>query len=238
MSFLHVAIRLNIFVLNCVHYDPSKELILSCDSSSYGIGCVLLQTNGTGNFQPVAYGTQPGTLSGTERLYAQVQREALACVWGTLKMHQYVFGRYITIETDHKPLFGLLGETRAILPTSSGRVQRWALTLAGYDYSLVYHPGKEMYCADMLSHFPVSVTIPEPPQSGDIIHLMANVIQDEAPVTAKQIACATNSNPDLSQIKHCVMSGNWASRLEGAKHTSSGRMGSLLMQTACFGVAE
>ena len=62
----------------------------------------------------------------------------------------------ITIETDHKPLLGLLGETRAILSTSSSRVQRWALTLAGYDYSLVYHPGKEMYCADTLrvSRFP------------------------------------------------------------------------------------
>ena len=38
-----------------VHYDPSKELILSCDRFSYGIGCALLQTNGTGNLQPVAY---------------------------------------------------------------------------------------------------------------------------------------------------------------------------------------
>ena len=84
-------------------------------------------------------------------------------------------------------------------------VQRWALTLAGYDYSLVYHPGKEMYCADALSRLPLPVTIPEPPQSGDIIHLMANVIHDEAPVTAKQIACATNSNPDLSQIKRRVI---------------------------------
>ena len=68
-----------------VHYDPSKELILSCDSSSYGIGCAFLQTNGTGNLQPVAYASQ--TLSDTERRYAQVEREALVCVWGTLKMH-------------------------------------------------------------------------------------------------------------------------------------------------------
>ena len=171
-----------------VHYDPSKELVLSCDSSSYGIGCALLQRNGASNLQPVAYASQ--TLSDTERRYAQVEREALACVWGTLKMHQYVFGRHITIETDHKPLLGLLGETRAILPTSSGRVQRCALTLASYNYSLVYPPRKEMYCSDELSRLPLPITIPEPPQSGDIIHLMANVIHDEAPVTAKQIACA------------------------------------------------
>ena len=71
-----------------VHYDPAKELILSCDSSSYGIGCVLLQTNGTGNLQPVAYASR--TLSDTEHRDAQVEREALVCVWGTLKMHQYV----------------------------------------------------------------------------------------------------------------------------------------------------
>ena len=79
------------------------------------------------------------------------------------------------------------------------------LTLASYDYSLVYRLGKEMYCADMLSRLPLPVTIPEPPQSGDIIHLMANVIHDEAPVTAKQIAWAPNSNPDLSQINRCYV---------------------------------
>ena len=72
-----------------------------------------------------------------------------------------------------------------------------------------------MYCADALSCFPLPVTIPEPPQSGDIIHLMANVIHDEAPVPAKQIACATNRNPDLAQIKCCVMLGNWASLNHG-----------------------
>ena len=100
------------------------------------------------------------TLSDTERRFAQVEQEALACVWGTLKMHQYVFGRHITIETDHKSLLHLLGETRAILPTSSGHVQRWVLTLADYDYSLVYRPDKEMYCADALSRLPLPVTIP------------------------------------------------------------------------------
>ena len=74
-----------------------------------------------------------------------------------------------------------------------------------------------MYCADVPSRLPLPITIPEPSQSGDIIHLMANVIHDEAPVTAKQNACAANSNLDLLQIKRCVMSGNWASLPEGGK---------------------
>ena len=63
-----------------VHYDPSKELVLSCGSSSCSIGCALLQTNGIGNLQPVVYASR--TLSDTERRYVQVEREALACVWG------------------------------------------------------------------------------------------------------------------------------------------------------------
>ena len=61
------------------------------------------------------------------------------------------------------------------------------LTLAGYGYSLIYRPSKEIYCADMLSRLPLLVTIPEPPQSGDIIHLMANVIHDEVPVTVSRL---------------------------------------------------
>ena len=65
--------------------------------------------------------------------------------------------------------------------------------------------------------FPLPISIPEPPQSGDIIHLMANVIHDEVPVTAKQIRCATNCNSDLSQIKRCVMAGDWASLPQVAK---------------------
>jgi len=54
-----------------VHYDPSKEFVLSCDSSLYGIGCALLQTNGTGTLQAVAYASH--LLSDTERRSAQVE---------------------------------------------------------------------------------------------------------------------------------------------------------------------
>ena len=94
-----------------------------------------------------------------------------------------------------------------------------------------YCPGKEKYCADTLSHFPLPLNIPEALLSGDIIDLMAYVIHHEVPVTAKQIACAKNSNPNLSQIKCCIISGNWSSLLEGAK---SYLMGGLSIDADCL----
>ena len=56
--------------------------------------------------------------------------------------------------TDHKPLLGLFGESKAIPEHASARVQRWALILAAHSYSLEYKPGDKNE-ADVLSRLPV-----------------------------------------------------------------------------------
>ena len=55
------------------------------------------------------------------------------------------------IKTDHKPLTHIFFETCAIPTMASGRIQRWALILGGYDYAIEFKDGKSMANRDVLS---------------------------------------------------------------------------------------
>ena len=60
-------------------YDTKRETRISADSSSYGLGAVLLQKQSDNLWKPVAYASR--ALTSTEGRYAQVEKEALACTW-------------------------------------------------------------------------------------------------------------------------------------------------------------
>ena len=83
------------------HFDPSLPVILACDASPFGVGCILSQVHGDGE-HPVAYHSR--SLNSTESRYSQTDREGLAVVSGVKKFHFYLAGRPFVIRTDHKPL--------------------------------------------------------------------------------------------------------------------------------------
>ena len=64
---------------------------------------------------------------------------------------------------------GLFNEKRAIPTMASLRVQRWALTLAAYDYHIVYKPDMANANADALSHLPCALIGPDAPFPGEVI---------------------------------------------------------------------
>ena len=123
------------------YYDVTKEVTLQCDASQSGIGAALLQEG-----QPVAFTSR--ALTATERNYAQIEKELLAIVHGCERFDQYVFGRDITVESDHKPLEVILQKPLLAAPK---RLQRMMMRLQNYNLKVVYKRGSDMYIADTLS---------------------------------------------------------------------------------------
>ena len=78
------------------------------------------------------------TLTQSEQNYAQIEREALALVFGVKRFHQYLYGRKFTLLTDHRPLTTILGAKKGIPPIAVARLQRWALQLAAYSYEIEF----------------------------------------------------------------------------------------------------
>ena len=118
-----------------VHYNSELKLIMTVDASPVGVGAVLSHIMKDRSEKPIYFASR--ALSKAERYYAQIEREGLAVIFGVSNFHKYIYVREFTIITNHKPLPGLFKEDRAISPTGSARVQRWALVLASYHYQLV-----------------------------------------------------------------------------------------------------
>ena len=54
------------------------------------------------NGQPIAFASH--ALTDPETRYAQIEKEMLTVVFALQKFDQYVYGRSVTVQSDHKPL--------------------------------------------------------------------------------------------------------------------------------------
>ena len=118
---------------------------LDTDACVYQVGCTLLQEQPNGDKLPVGYWSR--SLTKAEKNYSATERECLAIVWGILTLRPYLEGVRFTVRTDHNPLKWILN----IADTANGRLMRWRLRLAEFDYDVEYRPGVKHNLADGMS---------------------------------------------------------------------------------------
>ena len=112
------------------YFDVTCDTVLQVDASQFGLGAVLTQQG-----RPVAYASR--ALTPTQANYAQIEKEMLVIVNGCEKFHQYIYGRPVVVETDHKPLEYILQKSLASTPP---RLQLMIMKLQQYDLTVKYKP--------------------------------------------------------------------------------------------------
>ena len=207
-----------------VHYDPSLKIGISCDASSAGVGAVLFHRYPNGSERPIANVSK--TLTDAQRRYSQIQKEALAIVYGLKKFHQFLYGRKFILVTDHKPLQALFGPTKPIPLMAANRLARWALMLSQYSgYTIEYRKTKEHGNADALSRLPAGPDDEFDGEEGsddaDVVCTIRMISQQMKPLDADLVKKETAKDPVLTNVMRYVREG-WPPQNKLSEDTSHG----------------
>ena len=174
---------------------------MACDASPYGVGAVLSHLMADGSDRPIGFVSR--TFNPAEKNNSQLDKDGLAVMFGVKKFNKYLYRRQFTIVTDHKPLISLFSEMRAIPQMASPRLQRWAVTLAAYEYTIVYNVGRDH--ANALSRLPLEGKEQTMPEDGERVMLFEDV--ERPPVNAQQIKQWTDKDPVLATVSDYILPG-------------------------------
>lgn len=185
-----------------VHYDPKLPIVLSTDASNVAVAGILSHEFENGEVKPIAFVSR--ALSSAERNYSTIQKEALAIVYSVVKLRQYLLGNRFTLFTDHKPLLAIFGEKKGLPVMAAARMQRWALILSGFNYTVRYIKGELNY-ADHLSRLPQHETVISEDECNYV-----NFVEDNNQLNLQfqAIARETKRDPILAKVVEAINKGS------------------------------
>lgn len=133
-------------VLTCPDY--SMPFKVYTDASAYGTGAVLTQGDGEAE-KPVAFTSR--SLTAAERHFSATEREALAVLHALEHWRCYLDnGDQFDIYTDCASLKWIMS-----LESPTGRLARWGVRLAPFNFKIFHRKGSEQVVPDCLSRAPL-----------------------------------------------------------------------------------
>ena len=196
------------------HFDGKLPIILCTDASNYGIGAVLMHRYRDGSERPIAHASK--TLTPAETRYSQIEKEALSIIYGIKKFHQYLAGRNFELVTDHQPLLSIFHPGKGIPTTTANRLQRWALCLMAYTYTIRYKPTKRHANADALSRLPAGPDTSFVDTEASQVNLIQADLVRKWPVQSNEIEKATENDGILRLVKQFTLT-KWPGSLPNQK---------------------
>ena len=91
-----------------------------------------------------------------------------------------------------------LAPSSNVSPQASGRIQRWSLKLAMYQYTLQFCPTAQHVNANALSRLPLPETLDTVPLPGELVLLIDHLA--EGPITTAQLKARIAKDPLLTKV--------------------------------------
>ncbi|KAF8749425.1 hypothetical protein RHS01_10104 [Rhizoctonia solani] len=178
------------------HADPSKPYFLETDASGAALGSILSQRQEDGRLHPLGFLSE--SFKGAEQNYDTHDKELLAIIRSFEYWRIFLEGTLhpVTVFTDHCNL-EYWKESR----TFNRRHARWHLLLAGYNFHIVYRPGKQSGKPDALSRRSDHADVPPAPQTMLPDPVFANVaLVTPEKELQRQIEASLDQDESLEEI--------------------------------------
>eukprot|EP00873_Tetraselmis_striata_P038743 jgi/Tetstr1/459007/TSEL_004475.t1 len=126
------------------HHDWRRPFVLHTDWSRAGVGACLSQVDDNGVEYAVSFASRMNTP--VEADLSSYEGEVGAVVWAVQRFRYYLYGNHFQLITDCKAMEWLRTTARL-----RGKLARWSLILAEYDFSIKHRPRKDNTVPDLLS---------------------------------------------------------------------------------------